>query len=143
MARRRKNSIEGHKINGDEWCSVDDQLKHHVVKRFTRLYFINSLSADFFSCRGRFPGLLFAVRSALEETVIDVKICMTLFSMVPLKVPGIDGYHAKFYQVHWDMVSLSICTLVRSVLEGQPLDPSLNCTLLVLIPKVIGLKHIT
>lgn len=61
-----------------------------------------------------------------------------MFRMAPLKAPGVDGYHAKFYQLQWDVVGPSVCSMVRRVLKGHTLDPNINRTLLVLIPKVLG-----
>lgn len=63
--------------------------------------------------------------------------------MAPLKAPGIDGFHAKFYQAQWDIVGPSVYTLVRWVMEECPLDPRINRTLLVLLLKIQGPERIT
>lgn len=38
----------------------------------------------------------------------------------------VDGFHAKIYLLHWDVVGPSVCTMVYRVLEGQLIDPPLN-----------------
>lgn len=42
----------------------------------------------------------------------------------------------KFFQSQWDTFDGSICDMVRHVLEGHQLNPWLNKTLLVLLPKM-------
>ncbi|KAA3487383.1 LINE-1 reverse transcriptase isogeny [Gossypium australe] len=56
--------------------------------------------------------------------------------MAPLKALGSDGFHALFFQKHWDILGEVVCDWVRKVFEGNPIDPELNNTLVVLIPKV-------
>lgn len=59
---------------------------------------------DLFPCKGRFSRLSPTGRSALEGVVIDIEIRNALFGMDlgmdPLKALGVDGYYAKFYQLH-------------------------------------------
>ncbi|KAH1098612.1 hypothetical protein J1N35_015533 [Gossypium stocksii] len=55
--------------------------------------------------------------------------------MAPLKALGSDGFHVLFYQSQWDYVGVSICSWVKEVFEGKSIDPELNNTLIVLIPK--------
>lgn len=99
--------------------------------------------AGLFSCRGRFPSLYLMEKNALEGAVSDMEIRNALFGMAPFEVLGVNGYHAKFYQLHWDVIVPSVYSMVHRVLEGQLMNPSLNQTFLVLIPKVIGPKRIT
>lgn len=56
--------------------------------------------------------------------------------MVPFNASGIDGYHVKFYQSQWDIIGDFVCSMVRKVLDGNGLDPMINRTLIVFIPKV-------
>lgn len=49
---------------------------------------------------GHFPKLN---DSIIRELVADVSIeevCRSVFSMSPLKAPGVDDLHAKFYQAN-------------------------------------------
>lgn len=73
----------------------------------------------------------------------DEEIRQDVFSMAPLKAPGVDGFQASFFQSHWDIVGPSVYRFVRDSLGGLPLDPNLNRTLLVLIPKIQNLERIS
>lgn len=63
--------------------------------------------------------------------------------MAPLKSPGVDGFHARFYQPQWDIVGSSVFSMVRQVFRGYLMDHRINKTLLVLIPKVDSPERIT
>ncbi|KAA3463577.1 LINE-1 reverse transcriptase isogeny [Gossypium australe] len=58
-----------------------------------------------------------------------------MFDMAPLKAPGNDGYHALFFQSQWDILGNDVCQWVKSVFDGRSIEPELNNTLIVLIPK--------
>ncbi|KAA3470369.1 reverse transcriptase [Gossypium australe] len=47
--------------------------------------------------------------------------------MAPLKAPESDGYHAYFFQSQWDTLGNDVCK--------NPIEPELNNTVIVLIPK--------
>ncbi|KAA3479951.1 Retrovirus-related Pol polyprotein LINE-1 [Gossypium australe] len=55
--------------------------------------------------------------------------------MTPLKAPGSDGFHALFFQSLEDILGNDVCQWVKSVFEGNPIEPDLNNTLILLIPK--------
>ena len=66
-----------------------------------------------------------------------------LFQMFPTKAPGPDGLPAHFLQRHWDVCGEEITEVVLRILKGDD-DPScINETLIVLIPKVIGVEDLT
>lgn len=66
-----------------------------------------------------------------------------MFSMSPLKAPGVNSFQAKFFQSQWAIVGSSVCEFVRQCLQRHPLDPFFNLTLLVLLPKVPSPKSIS
>lgn len=55
--------------------------------------------------------------------------------MQPLKVSGLDGFHAIFFQHQWEVLHPSLCSLVQKVFAGDTLDPYFNRTLIALISK--------
>lgn len=122
---------------------MDDQLKCHVVEHFTRLCSIDRSIVGSFLCWGHFFGLSVSFKNGLEGLVSDDEIRLALFGMALLKASRVDRYHAKFYQLNWKVVGPFICAMVRNVFEGNQLDPLLNRTRLILIPKVVGLEQIT
>lgn len=83
-----------------------------------------------------FPKLKTTEVQFLSKQITDEEIRITLFDMVLLKAPGIDEFHALFFQNQWDHIGNTICNWVKLVFAGKAIDPDLNNTLIVLIPKV-------
>ncbi|TYG82292.1 hypothetical protein ES288_D01G076200v1 [Gossypium darwinii] len=92
---------------------------------------MDTYSVNDFPVKGRFPKLEDDLISSL-----NVEIRMEEVSL------GVDGFHVKFYQANWDIVGKNVYTMVHKVFMGGSLDPELNRTLLVLIPKSIGTNTI-
>lgn len=63
--------------------------------------------------------------------------------MAPLKAPRIDGFHAQFYQSQWSTVGDSLVIMVQKGFKEGFVEPFLNKTLIVLIPKVTGPEVVT
>ncbi|KAA3486983.1 Retrovirus-related Pol polyprotein LINE-1 [Gossypium australe] len=85
---------------------------------------------------GAFLSLEQEVIQFLSMPVSDEEIEKALFDMAPLKAPGSDGLHAIFYQSQWELVGPSIFEWVKRVFSGDNINPDLNNSLIVLIPKV-------
>ncbi|KAJ8751119.1 hypothetical protein K2173_016300 [Erythroxylum novogranatense] len=92
MARRRRNKINGVKLQDNSWCYDDAMLKQEAID------FFNNLS----TVEGQPPGY-------------GDEIKLALMDMHPFKAPGVDGINAQFYQRHWQIVGPSICSMVRGV----------------------------
>ncbi|KAK9219149.1 hypothetical protein WN943_007789 [Citrus x changshan-huyou] len=52
---------------------------------------------------------------ALGQDADDVEVKNTIFSMPPMKAPGIDGLHGIFFQSQWELVGPSMCKLVKQI----------------------------
>ncbi|KAG8482487.1 hypothetical protein CXB51_024233 [Gossypium anomalum] len=142
LIRCKHNKIDGLRIDGDEWCFENELLKQNVVEYFKGLFSTDYTVDRAFPCRGRFPSLSTMEKDSLCLVVSSEEVRSAMFGMAPLKALGLDDFYAKFYQAQWDVVGPSIYSLVRRMLEGQPMDTWLNRNLLVLIPKVLGLDRI-
>ena len=66
-----------------------------------------------------------------------------MFSLPPLKAPGLDGYHAVFFQKSWHIVGLSVIQVIEEIFENMTIPVDWGLTNLVLIPKVSHLEMIT
>lgn len=67
---------------------------------------------------------------SLEETRATLK------SMGDYKALGPDGFHIAFFKYCWDVVGTHIHNMVNKAFAHDYFPPSLNITILVLIPKV-------
>ena len=72
----------------------------------------------------------------LDRPISDDEIKEALFSVGPLKAPGLDGLHALFYQNRWPIVGRSLPVMVRDVFDGGELSHEINSIGIVLISKV-------
>lgn len=133
-ATGKVNRIEGLNIGSKRWCFDDERLKQHAIKVFKNLYIVDPCHAGAFNCYGWFSLLTIKDRDYLAKEVLREEIHNAVFRMVLPKAPGIDGFHAKFYWSQWD----TVCGLIQAIFKGNYLDPSINRTLLVLIPKMQG-----
>lgn len=135
-ARKKRTRIAGLKIISGEWCFDENQLKDEAIHFFPDLYSMEGIDGERLPDYGYFGTLPVAIKEALTSRVTKDEVKAALNSMAPLKAPGKDGLHAKFYQSQWDAVGDSIYKMVLEAFEGKPLNPMINNTVLVLLPKV-------
>ena len=72
----------------------------------------------------------------VTNPVLEIEIKNVVFSMKPLKAPGMDGLHVIFYQSQWPVVGPSLCKFIGDIFNSGKLPQEVNTTMLVLIPKV-------
>jgi hypothetical protein len=68
-------------------------------------------------------------RDYLDEEISDV-----LFLIGPIKVPGPDGFPARFFQKKWDTMRADVIRGVKRFFETRHMPPAMNQTAIVLIP---------
>ena len=76
-----------------------------------------------------------------EYSVEEVKVA--LFQMGPTKAPGPNGMNAFFYQKFWHVVSDDVIATVLNFLNFGNMNPNINYTHIVLIPKVKSLEKMS
>ncbi|KAF7809507.1 putative beta-D-xylosidase 6 [Senna tora] len=80
------------------------------------------------------------INSSNHSNLISIpsidEIKSTCFSLHPLKAPGIDGFHALFYQRSWETISTSLSREIRSIFETGVIPQDWSDTLITLIPKI-------
>lgn len=143
LKKRRHNHIEALKIDGRGWVFDSEILQRHAIEYFSSLYSVDNSMPSRSFVLGKFPKLSESILAELRAVVTPEEVRRSLFSMSPLKAPEVDGLHAKFYQVNWDIVGDNVFRLVSRVFVGDHLDAKINKTLLVLIPKTFGAESIS
>ncbi|OIV90401.1 hypothetical protein TanjilG_10701 [Lupinus angustifolius] len=51
------------------------------------------------------------------------------------KAPGVDGYTSHFFKAAWNVIRVEVLEVVKKFFNKQSLYPTVNCTLITLIPK--------
>lgn len=92
-----------------QWISDEDELKAHATNFFTNLYTADTNSIESYFIPNDFPCLDTDRYHIMKKSVDDEEIRDIIFSMKPLKAPGIDDMHAIFNQSQWEVVSKSVC----------------------------------
>ncbi|KAA3486878.1 LINE-1 reverse transcriptase isogeny [Gossypium australe] len=134
IKRRKCNRIMSLRVDNGDWCSDQTILQNKAVEFFEKLYGeVPTVLRD--TPNNGFPCLNPSEITFLEATILNEEIKRTLFDMAPLKAPGSDGYHTLFFQSKWDILGNDVCQWVKNVFDGRPIEPELNNTLIVLIPK--------
>ncbi|KAA3469799.1 tyrosine decarboxylase 1-like [Gossypium australe] len=134
IVRRKFNRITSLRIDNWEWCSDQDILQNKAVEFFGKLYGeAPSVLRDI--PNNGIPCLNTSEITFLETVITNEEIKRALLDMAPLKALGSDGFHAHFFQSQWDILGNGVCQWGKDVFDGKPVEPNLNNTLIVLIPK--------
>ncbi|KAH9735416.1 putative ribonuclease H protein [Citrus sinensis] len=94
LARRRRNRITTIQNANGEWIVDNEIIKQHATAFFSTLYTSETLAFRPYPVRGCFPILDAVLTQGLTAPIEDNEIRQTIFSMKPLKAPGVDGLHA-------------------------------------------------
>lgn len=83
-----------------------------------------------------FPDVVHDSAWSALGSVLPDEILKVVSSMGRLLAPGVDGLQPIFFQSQWDKIGDSVVNMVRAFLRDGALDPALNETFRVLLPKV-------
>ena len=141
--RRKRNGIRGLFDETGSWRGEDRGVEEVVSTYFEDIF--RSSKPDPTRISEVLAGLEERVTTAMNRHLLspfeeeDVKTA--LFSMDPIKAPGLDGFPALFYQKNWAVVGERLTTMCLGVLnDGLPVT-ELNDTLITLILKSISLQR--
>ncbi|GAY57390.1 hypothetical protein CUMW_179030 [Citrus unshiu] len=73
---------------------------------------------------------------ALGQDADDVEVKNTIFSMPPMKAPGIDGLHGIFFPSQWELVGPSMCKLVKQICFAGKVPAKSELTLAIVKTKI-------
>ena len=137
MIRRQRNKIKSIKNFVGEWITDMEVVKNHTLDGFSRLFTTElkfSTSTSDVSCFSH-SFLSEKEKTKLCTEVTDEEIKTSLWAHKPFKAPGVDGFHASFYQHFWLDVRNTVCMEVKKAFQSRVILEYLNKTLIGLIPK--------
>jgi hypothetical protein len=133
--RARKNRIRKLRDGAGNWHDTPQVMKHMVTDFFSNLY-----AAD----PGVLPDELLELTETKISEEINLELCKefteeeisdALFQMGPLKAPGPDGFPARFFQRHWEILKEDVIRAVQLFFTNGVMPQGVNDTAIVLIPK--------
>ncbi|XP_039054285.1 uncharacterized protein LOC120196582 [Hibiscus syriacus] len=136
ITKSKRKLITTLKIYSDTWCEDQDMLKNHVKDFCEKLFTSDPLIKLSLDNSMLYPTLNWDQWNWLDKPFENNEIKEALFSMGTLKAPGVDGFHAIFFQNNWDVVGEKVCSLVKHCLNSGQIVEALNRMSLVFLPKV-------
>ncbi|KAL9690969.1 hypothetical protein QQ045_011386 [Rhodiola kirilowii] len=137
-ARKRANNIL-HLRNNDGNLCYDQLSLETIAKQYFMNIFQSEISISDEEIMESFISLPRKVTSNHNSILLapysEREVYAALMQMNPAKAPGLDGYHAAFFQQYWQIVKNDFLALCLSILNDGVIPPGLNDTLLVLITK--------
>jgi hypothetical protein len=133
--RSRKNKIKKFKQAYGSWCDAPREMKSMAQD-----FFVDLFMTDPEVCP---PQVLCHVELKINE-VMNEDLCKefsekeildAMFQMGPLKAAGPDGFPARFYQRHWDIVGKDIVAATQMFFCDGVLPNGVNDTAIVLLLK--------
>lgn len=142
-SRMKRNSIRGLNDDNGNWKTSKSDVERLVVAYFRSIFASSSPSG--------FPEALEGIDVVLNEEMNQLlnmeptleEIRFALFQMHPTKAPGIDGFHALFFQKFWDIKCDDVVGLVKTWWRGNLDLKSINKTCISLIRKCNEPKNMT
>jgi hypothetical protein len=133
--RARKNKIKKLKCGDGSWCDAPDEMKG-----MARDYFVDMFMADPGVCPNQVlnhvePKITNEMNEGLCKDFSEKEIADAMFQMGPLKAPRSDGFPARFYQRHWDIMRKNVVVATQRFFSDRALSEGINDTAIVLIPK--------
>ena len=141
--RRRRNHIKGIKNSEGDWVEEEEDIVMVAVDYFDNLFTAGTCS-QIDDCLNTVPYKL--TPEMQQELTFDFtaeEIKDALFQMGPTKAFGPDGMNALFFQNFWHVVGESVINAVLDYFNFDVMDPAINYTYIVLIPKIKSLEKMS
>ncbi|CAM8951229.1 unnamed protein product [Rhodiola kirilowii] len=137
--RRKRNYIGNIKNMEGTFCSSAEEMYATITNYFSNIFCsqVEDISDKWCHESRIIPKVVTEdMNRALVAPFTEGEVRRALYLMHPSKAPGLDGLSAAFYQSNWEIVGTDVVKEVLNCLNNKRLDPDLNETLIVLIPKV-------
>ena len=133
--RRSRNHIDYLVDNNGVKRSDPNDMEHIIVQYFSNLFSSSAPLAMDEVLSSVCPRVTLDMNETLCQPYTKLEIETALFQMHPHKAPGPDGMNPYFFQKFWDILDNEVSAAVLAILDGHPIPPKLNHTLVALIPK--------
>ena len=134
--RRRRNFIHGIRNSEDAWLEEIDDIADMAVNYFENMF--KSGACDRLEeCLAAVPyNVTSDMQIFLTGEYSAEKIKAALFQMGSIKAPRPNGMNTLFYQKLWHIVGDNVVNAILEFLNTGHMEPDLNYTHIVLIPKI-------
>lgn len=137
VVRCHRNKIRCIKDAAGNWLTEENEIKEHTRLGFKKLYTtkleLSTISSNVFNFSRCY--LIDEDRIKINSEVTKKEIRSYLWALKPFKAPGLDGFHARFYQYFWSDVKIYVCIEVKEIFARGFVPKYLNEMLISLIPK--------
>ncbi|KAK8629910.1 hypothetical protein V6N13_078727 [Hibiscus sabdariffa] len=135
LQNRRQNNICRIQSAHGEWLEDDNEIAKLFQEHYKTVY-MKSPSIDFDSITNIIPRLVTKeMNEILCKQVSKEEVKEAVFNMGSLKAPGPDGFPGTFYRTYWEFVKEDLFIMVESFFSSGVIEPGINRTNIVLIPK--------
>ncbi|XP_057796787.1 uncharacterized protein LOC131012797 [Salvia miltiorrhiza] len=136
-ARRKVNTITKLRRDDGSWASSTEEIGQEARQYFENLFDDSTNNVDFYQVLNRLtPCVDNTMNAELTKSFQFEEFSSAVAQMHPDKSPGPDGFNPKFYQKFWNVVGEDVYRSCCDWLTTGTFPPTLNNTLVTLIPKV-------
>ncbi|XP_061993910.1 uncharacterized protein LOC133711840 [Rosa rugosa] len=138
---KKKKKVDGLFAEDGTWSENPAVMKNIAKSFFQNLFTIEEVPDLRFTIPNLFPTVELTNIKELAAPVCYQEIRSALFSIGGMKAPGFDGFPALFFQNHWELCKVEVIKIVTNAFIEGRIPEGLNHTLITLVPKVQGPKH--
>lgn len=136
-SRKKRNLIRGLEDPNGNWLTSSVDIERLITAYFENIFATSSPMGFPEALEGIDHIVSAEMNSVLDEEPTYEEIRTALFQMHPTKAPGMDGFHALFFQKFWDVVGDEIVGLVKNWWRGYLDITPINKTCISLMPKCL------
>jgi hypothetical protein len=134
--RAKKNSIKILKTMDDQVIQNKEEILSYAKDYYSALFTKDDTVDPTELLDIIQPKVTQEMNEALMMEFSDEEISNALFQIGPLKAPGPDGFHARFFQRNWATLRKDVINAIKKFFMEGSMPAEVNETTIVLIPKI-------